>query len=73
MKMKKISVFVLTFMLLVSFRGFSQTHWKIDNSHSDIGFTVTHMAISEVDGKFTEFTGEVVGESKDFDGSSVEF
>jgi polyisoprenoid-binding protein YceI len=33
--------------------------WKIDPSHTDIGFTVRHL-ISKVRGRFEEFDGEIV-------------
>lgn len=33
--------------------------WTIDNSHSEINFTVRHMMISNVRGRFEKFTGEV--------------
>jgi polyisoprenoid-binding protein YceI len=71
--MKKIGLNVLAIMLLAGFQASSQTHWKIDQSHSDIGFTVTHMAISEVDGNFTEFDAKVRNGTEDFNGSTVEF
>jgi polyisoprenoid-binding protein YceI len=33
--------------------------WKIDNSHSEVNFTVRHMMISNVRGQFANFTGTV--------------
>ncbi len=33
--------------------------WTIDAAHSDIHFAVRHMMISNVRGRFTEFSGEV--------------
>jgi polyisoprenoid-binding protein YceI len=33
--------------------------WQIDNSHSEIQFSVKHMMISTVRGRFNEFTGTV--------------
>jgi len=33
--------------------------WTIDNSHSEINFTVRHMMISNVRGQFERFTGTV--------------
>ncbi len=32
--------------------------WNLDSSHSSIEFTVKHMALTSVRGRFTEFTGE---------------
>lgn len=34
-------------------------NWKIDPTHSEINFTVRHMMISNVRGRFERFTGEV--------------
>ncbi len=31
----------------------------IDDSHSKVGFSVTHMMISSVDGKFTDYSGDI--------------
>ncbi|UCG27123.1 MAG: YceI family protein [Bacteroidales bacterium] len=53
--------------------GFAQTTWTVDKTHSDIGFTITHMMISEVDGRFNEFDAKVISNSDDFTGSKVEF
>jgi polyisoprenoid-binding protein YceI len=34
--------------------------WTIDPVHSEVGFTVRHMMVSKVRGKFTSFSGEIV-------------
>ena len=33
--------------------------WQIDKSHSEVGFSVRHMMISNVRGRFTDFDAEV--------------
>ena len=43
-----------------------ETKWKIDNMHSEIGFKVRHMMISNVSGSFTDFTAEVITNENDF-------
>ena len=44
--------------------GYVVGTWKIDPVHSEVGFSVRHMMVSKVRGKFTEFDGEIVtGES----------
>lgn len=58
---------------LISISGFGQTKWTLDKSHTNIGFSITHMKISEVYGEFREFEGEVISTSDDFDGSKVSF
>lgn len=53
--------FFLSFIMLValSVSGFAQQSWTNDPSHSRLGFTVKHMTISEVSGRFTDFTVKV--------------
>ena len=63
------------FLALVLFSGvtFAQTTWTIDKNHSKIGFNVTHMAVSEVEGKFNDFDGSIVSKADDFNGAQVQF
>jgi len=40
--------------------------WSVDHLHSSLGFTIRHLGISKVRGRFTGFDGDVVvGESED--------
>jgi polyisoprenoid-binding protein YceI len=44
--------------------GYVAGTWTIDPVHSEVGFSVRHMMVSKVRGKFTTFSGDVVtGES----------
>lgn len=63
----------LLIALLASGTAFAQTTWTIDKAHSRIGFNVLHMAISEVEGEFTDFDAKVVSKSDDFHDADVEF
>ncbi len=40
--------------------GYVAGTWAIDPVHSEIGFSVRHMMVSKVRGKFTKFGGEIV-------------
>jgi len=40
--------------------GYVAGTWTIDPVHSEVGFTVRHMMVSKVRGKFAEFSGELV-------------
>jgi len=40
--------------------GYVTGTWTIDPVHSEVGFTVRHMMVSKVRGKFTSFEGSVV-------------
>ena len=40
--------------------GYVAGTWTIDTVHSEVGFSVRHMMVSKVRGKFTKFGGELV-------------
>jgi len=40
--------------------GYVAGTWTIDPVHSEVGFSVRHMMVSKVRGKFTTFEGEIV-------------
>jgi len=69
--MKKFNAFLA--LVLLSGVTFAQTTWTIDKNHSKIGFNVTHMAVSEVEGKFNDFDGSIVSKADDFNGAQVQF
>ena len=45
--------------------------WDIDPVHSDVSFSVRHMMVSKVRGRFGEFSGQIVT-GEDITGSSVQ-
>lgn len=47
--------------------------YTIDKSHATIGFTIQHMTLSLVHGRFTDFAGKITLDDKDMTKSSVEF
>jgi len=47
--------------------------WLIDGAHSEIGFKVRHMMISNVSGKFEEFTAEMEAAKEDFSDATFSF
>lgn len=46
--------------------------WKIDSAHSEINFTVRHMMIANVRGRFENFAGSVEFDLENPENSSVE-
>ena len=40
--------------------GYLAGTWDIDPVHSDVSFTVRHMMVSKVRGRFAQFSGEIV-------------
>ncbi|MBI3365352.1 MAG: polyisoprenoid-binding protein, partial [Ignavibacteriae bacterium] len=64
---------VLLFALLVAVGSLTaQTTWKGDKAHSRVEFTVTHLLISEVTGRFTDFDATLEQGADDFSGSKVQ-
>lgn len=53
----------------------AQSNWNVDASHSKLGFAVTHMMVSETEGKFKVYEGKVasVKPDADFTDAKVEF
>jgi len=49
----------------------AQDAWKLDRSHANVGFNVTHMLISEVPGSFRTFDIEFSATKEDFTDASV--
>jgi polyisoprenoid-binding protein YceI len=43
-----------------SIPGYEAATWNIDPAHSEVGFSVRHMMVSKVRGRFTGFSGTIV-------------
>jgi polyisoprenoid-binding protein YceI len=57
---------ILMAAALSSFGAFAQTTWTNDKMHSKLGFTITHLMVSDVDGIFKDFTCTIVASKPDF-------
>jgi len=51
----------------------AQTTWTADKAHSVIGFTVPHMVVSEVDGRFKDFDATLTASKEDFSDAQINF
>ena len=86
--MKKISVFFIAAMIMVTVANAQATpdrikaknvkeeessKWSNDAAHSSIKFTVSHLMVSEVEGRFKTFTGTIVSKSTDFNNAEIQF
>jgi len=75
--MKRLTNLFTAILLFVAAPAMAQmsagTNWAIDATHSNIGFTVTHLVISEVDGVFQEYEGTVSAPGDDFENAQVNF
>jgi polyisoprenoid-binding protein YceI len=50
----------MTTAATTSIPGYLAGTWDIDPVHSDVSFTVRHMMVSKVRGRFATFSGEIV-------------
>jgi len=57
---------LLCAVVLLSAAAFAQSTWKNDPMHSKLGFTVTHLMVSDVDGIFKDFTCTIIASKPDF-------
>lgn len=62
---------LLAALLLLGASAFAADEFQIDPVHSSATFTVKHMLISNVSGRFTSVTGTIVYDEKDLTKSSV--
>jgi polyisoprenoid-binding protein YceI len=47
--------------------------WTLDKAHAKVGFGVTHMLVSEVEGFFKNFDVKLNVPNEDFSGAEIEF
>ena len=69
--MKKLNLLVT--LVLLAGAALAQTTWKTDKAHTNIGFTITHMVVTDVSGSFKDFEATAVSKSDDFAGAEITF
>ena len=73
--MKKVTRFTLLAMsaILISFNVVGQTSsWSLDKNHGKLGFTITHLMVSEIEGSFKSFDAKITAPKADFTDAVVE-
>ncbi|GAB3931447.1 YceI family protein [Mucilaginibacter myungsuensis] len=70
--MKKTLITLFSALALMSFKPVADSTWTVDGAHSKLGFSVSHMAISEVDGTFKKFSATIKTTKDDFSDAVVE-
>lgn len=63
----------LTLLLVTFSLTFAQTNWAFDKAHSKIGFSVSHLVITDVEGNFKEFDGTITTDGDNWENAKVEF
>src|SRR5258706_6284412 len=51
----------------------TKTKWSIDPAHSEIGFKVKHLMVTNVRGKFTEYDASIFTTGEDFLSAEIAF
>ena len=51
----------------------AQTTWNLDKVHSNVKFAVSHMVVSEVEGNFKIFDGNLVASKPDLSDAKINF
>jgi len=69
--MKKFITLAAT-VALFAFKPAADNSWTVDNAHSKLGFTVTHMMVSDVEGSFKTFSAKVTSSKDDFSDAVVD-
>jgi polyisoprenoid-binding protein YceI len=69
--MKKI--FLSLAITAIGFAASAQSKWNVDQTHSNVKFSVSHMVISEVEGSFSDFDGTLEAPGADFNNATIEF
>lgn len=70
--MKTLKMVAVLLIITCSF-NFAQSIWKFDKSHSRIGFTVSYLVITDVEGYFNDFDGTITSNGDDFQDATIEF
>ncbi|WP_306350188.1 YceI family protein [Flavobacterium sp. '19STA2R22 D10 B1'] len=70
--MKQLKLITVVVLFLTTMTGFAQQTWKNDPMHSRLGFTTTHMLISDINGIFKTFELNMVATKEDFSDAKVE-
>ena len=66
--MKKLNLIIA--LVSITFAN-AQTTWVFDQSHSSVRFSVDHMVISQVEGQFTSYDGNVKTTKDDFSDAEI--
>lgn len=56
--MKNLNKLAVAALFLLGSGAFASTEYTIDSAHSEVGFSVTHLMISKVRGRFNKFEGK---------------
>ena len=62
---------LLAVIMLSALTANAQTTWTNDPQHSRLGFVVKHLMISEIDGRFSDFSATVITSKADYSDAKI--
>jgi polyisoprenoid-binding protein YceI len=65
--------FLAAILILASTLSFSQTTWKVDKAHTKVGFSVSHLVITDVEGYFKDYDAQITASGDDFTKANINF
>lgn len=73
--MKQLIKFLILILFVVTSHAQNKTEtvWAVDKAHSKVGFSVTHLLITEVEGYFKDFVLVVKAPKDDFSDAQIDF
>ncbi|HUS08864.1 MAG TPA: YceI family protein [Pyrinomonadaceae bacterium] len=69
---RTITVLALTLAMMPVKAAFAADRYTIDPAHCHIGFSVRHIVINNIRGRFTDYAGSIIYDEQDITRSSVE-
>ena len=70
--MKKTILIAASLVVLFAFKPAESTKWSLDKNHAKLGFTITHLMVSDVEGWFKTFNATLTSTKDDFSDATVE-
>ena len=71
--MKRNTILASAAALMFSFTTVAQGAYTMDKAHSSVGFTITHLSISDIDGSFKSFDAKLTSAKEDFSDAAFDF
>ncbi len=69
---KKIILSIAVLTILYSFKLIENTIWRYDSAHAKLGFTISHLMVSDVDGSFKKVDATITSPKADFSDAVAE-
>ncbi len=72
MKKMNVLIAITAITFLTSFTMVNPISWSLDKAHAKLGFTITHLMVSDVEGSFKTFDAKITAHKDDFSDAIAE-